>query len=69
MPDDSNVLSRAREARAESIAGHERTIARLRVCDCAYPVVRLHNAHGHADTCPAATMIGSPPRKRDQRAP
>lgn len=69
MVDDSVVLSRAREAREESIAGHERTIARLRVCDCAYPVVRLRNAHGHADTCPAAAMFGSAPRKRDKGAP
>lgn len=57
------ILARARTQRAQKIAAHERSIERLRVCTCGYPIVLLHNGHGHADTCPVAAMIGTPPRR------
>ena len=61
-PHDPELLMRARAARAAKIVKHERSIVLLRACTCGYPIVRLHNAHGHAETCPAATLVGSPLR-------
>jgi hypothetical protein len=57
------ILTEARTARAEQIAKHERSIARLRACTCGYPIIRFKNGHGHAETCPVAKMIGDPPRR------
>jgi len=57
------ILGEAREARAKKIAAHERSIERLRACTCGYPVIVMHNGHGHADVCPVAEMIGNPPRR------
>jgi hypothetical protein len=57
------LLTQARSVRAEQIAKHERSIERLRVCTCGYPIIQFHNGHGHADVCPAAAMIGTPLRR------